>query len=182
MAAAAQLSAELGKDENLANAVARLPERLARALALDWSECADDLAKARAVFVTARGFGLAPAREIALKMAEILRLPALSFSAAELMHGPRAAISHDTPVLALRLADQTAGMIDTLVATLRKTGQRVHLCGGSATSLPWIGDDHAVTDAITLLAPAYRLIEATARRFNFDPDRPPHLSKVTETV
>jgi len=32
-------------------------------------------------------------------------------------------------------------MIDTLVATLRKTGQRVHLCGGPATSLPWIGDD-----------------------------------------
>ena len=160
MAAAAQLIAELDEDENLANAVARLPERLSRALALDWSGCADDLASARAVFVTARGFGLAPAREIALKMAETLRLPALSFSAAELMHGPRAAISHDTPVLTLRLADQTAGMIDTLVATLRKTGQRVHLCGGPATSLPWIGDDHPVTD----------------------PDRPPHLSKVTETV
>jgi glutamine---fructose-6-phosphate transaminase (isomerizing) len=182
MAAAAQLIAELNEDENLANAVARLPERLSRALALDWSGCADDLARARAVFVTARGFGLAPAREIALKMAETLRLPALSFSAAELMHGPRAAISHDTPVLTLRLADQTAGMIDTLVATLRKSGQRVHLCGGPATSLPWIGDDHPVTDAITLLAPAYRLIEATARRFDFDPDRPPHLSKVTETV
>ena len=182
MAAAAQLSAELAQDENLANAVARLPERLSSALALDWSGCAVDLANARAVFVAARGFGLAPAREIALKMAETLRLPALSFSAAELMHGPRAAIGHDTPVLVLRLADQTAGMIDTLVATLRATGQRVHLCGGPDTSLPWIGDDHAVTDAITLLAPAYRLIEAMARRLGFDPDRPPHLSKVTETL
>ncbi|HEY8006889.1 MAG TPA: SIS domain-containing protein [Methylocella sp.] len=182
MAAAAQLSAELGEDKTLANAVARLPERLSRALALDWSGCADDLTSARAVFVTARGFGLASAREIALKMAEILRLPALSFSAAELMHGPRAAIGHDTPVLVLRLADETAGMIDTLVATLRKAGQRVYLCGGPATSLPWIGDDHAVTDAITLLAPAYRLIEATARRFGIDPDRPPHLRKVTETL
>ncbi|QBR72623.1 glutamine--fructose-6-phosphate aminotransferase [Beijerinckiaceae bacterium] len=182
MAAAALLIAELGGDKNLASAVARLPERLSKALALDWRECADDLAKARAVFVAARGFGLAPAREIALKMAEILRLPALSYSAAELMHGPRAAIAHDTPVLVLRLADQTASMIDTLVATLRTSGQAVHLCGGPASSLPWIGDDHAVTDAITLLAPAYRLIEATARRFDFDPDRPPHLSKVTETV
>jgi glutamine---fructose-6-phosphate transaminase (isomerizing) len=182
MAAAALLIAELSGDKNLASAVARLPERLSKALALDWCECADDLAKARAVFVAARGFGLAPAREIALKMAEILRLPALSYSAAELMHGPRAAIGHDTPVLVLRLADQTAREIDTLVATLRTSGQAVHLCGGPATSLPWIGDDHAVTDAITLLAPAYRLIEATARRFDFDPDRPPHLTKVTETV
>jgi glutamine---fructose-6-phosphate transaminase (isomerizing) len=182
MAAAAKLSAELGKDKTLANALARMPERLSKALALDWSECADDLTNARAVFVTARGFGLAPAREIALKMAETLRLPALSFSAAELMHGPRAAISHDTPVFALRLADETADTIDTLVAALRKTGQRVYLCGGPATSLPWIGDDHAVTDAITLLAPAYRMIEATARRFDFDPDRPPHLRKVTETL
>jgi len=182
MVAAAQLVAELAQDESLAGALSRLPERLSKALALDWSLCVEDLASARAVFVMARGFGLAPAREIALKMAETLRLPALPFSAAELMHGPRAAIGHDTPVLALRLGDQTAAMVDTLVATLRSTGHKVHLCGGPATSLPWIGDDYAVTDAITLLAPAYRLLETTARRLGFDPDCPPYLSKVTETL
>ena len=34
---------------------------------------------------------------------------------------------------------------------------------------------------ITMLVPAYRLIESTARGFGFDPDRPPFLRKVTET-
>jgi len=34
---------------------------------------------------------------------------------------------------------------------------------------------------ITRLAPAYRMIEQAARACGFDPDRPPHLSKITET-
>jgi hypothetical protein len=55
----------------------RLPDRLHRALTLDWSEISEDLASASAVFVTSRGLGLSSAREVALKLAEILLLPAL---------------------------------------------------------------------------------------------------------
>jgi glucosamine--fructose-6-phosphate aminotransferase (isomerizing) len=32
-----------------------------------------------------------------------------------------------------------------------------------------------------MLIPAYRMIEQTARTYGFDPDRPPRLSKITET-
>jgi glucosamine--fructose-6-phosphate aminotransferase (isomerizing) len=32
-----------------------------------------------------------------------------------------------------------------------------------------------------MLIPAYRMIEHTARKWGFDPDRPPQLNKVTET-
>ena len=70
MAAGARLVAELAKDQGLRSALDRLPDRLHRALALDWSEIADDLAKASAVFVAARGLGLGSAREIALKFSE----------------------------------------------------------------------------------------------------------------
>src|SRR5207302_911104 len=108
MAAGAELIAELADDMALKSALDRLPERLHRALTLDWSEISGDLASASAVFVTSRGLGLSSAREIALKLAEILRLPALSFSAAELQHGPRAALSSKTPVIVLRLMDETA--------------------------------------------------------------------------
>jgi hypothetical protein len=32
-----------------------------------------------------------------------------------------------------------------------------------------------------MLVPAYLLIEQTARQWGYDPDRPPRLSKITET-
>ena len=181
MAAGAELIAELADDMALRSALDRLPERLHRALTLDWSEIYIDLVGASAVFVTSRGLGLSPAREIALKLAEILRLPALSFSAAELQHGPRAALSAKTPVIVLRLMDETAAMVDAVASELRERKIALHLCGGPRSTLPWLGDDDPTTDGITMLVPAYRIIERTAREWGFDPDRPPQLSKVTET-
>jgi glucosamine--fructose-6-phosphate aminotransferase (isomerizing) len=181
MAAGAALVAELADDAALASALDRLPERVQRALALDWSDVSADLSNASAMFVASRGLGLSSAREIALKMAEILRLPALGFSAAELQHGPRAAVSANTPVLMLRVMDETAATVDRLARELRGGGITPHLCGGPESTLPWLGDDDPATDAITMLVPAYRMIERTARQWGIDPDRPPQLSKVTET-
>ena len=152
-----------------------------RAQALDWTDMAGDLRDASAVFVTSRGLGLGSAREMALKLAEVLRLPALGFSAAELQHGPRASLSAKTPVIMLRLNDPTSPMMDALAGELNHAGTRLHVCGGPRGTLPWLGDDDPATDAIAMLVPAYRMIEAVARQFGFDPDRPPHLSKVTET-
>jgi glutamine---fructose-6-phosphate transaminase (isomerizing) len=181
MAAGAGLIAELADDKTLGAALDRLPERLHRALTLDWSSVAGDLAGASAVFVASRGLGLSSAREIALKLGEILRLPALGFSAAELQHGPRAALSSKTPVIVMRLMDETATTVDALANELIENKISLHLCGGPRGTLPWLGDDDPVTDAITMLVPAYRMIERTARQWGFDPDRPPQLSKVTET-
>ena len=181
MTAGAELIAELADDTALRMALDRLPERVHRALALDWSEISDDLASASAVFVASRGLGLSSAREIALKLAEILRLPALGFSAAELQHGPRAALSSKTPVILMRLRDETAATVDALASELRERMIALHLCGGPRSTLPWLGDDDPVIDAITMLVPAYRMIERTARDWGFDPDRPPQLTKVTET-
>jgi glucosamine--fructose-6-phosphate aminotransferase (isomerizing) len=182
MAAGALLVAAIAGDNELGAALQRLPERLDAAIELDWSRELPHLSNASCAFVTGRGFGLGPVREIALKLAETLRIPALGYSAAELLHGPRAAVSVATPVLALRLNDDTAAAIDTLVGNLRAEGIPVAVCGGAERDLPWIGDDAPATDAITMLAPAYRLIEAAARARGFDPDRPPHLSKVTRTL
>jgi glucosamine--fructose-6-phosphate aminotransferase (isomerizing) len=181
MAAGAALIAELTRDSALGSTLDRLPERLQRALKLDWSVIATNLADATAVFVASRGLGLGSAREIALKLAEILRLPALGFSAAELNHGPRAALSSRTPVVMMRLMDETAIAVDRLASELRESGIAVHLCGGPRGTLPWLADDDPTIDAITMLIPAYRMIEQTSRTWGFDPDHPPQLSKITET-
>jgi glucosamine--fructose-6-phosphate aminotransferase (isomerizing) len=181
MAAGAGLIAALARDDALASALDRLPARIARAQDLDWTAVSGDLRTAPAVFVASRGLGLGPAREIALKLAEVLRLPALGFSAAELQHGPRAALSARTPVIMLRLPDETAPMMDALASELRRAGTRLHVCGGPHGTLPWLDDDDPAMDAIAMLIPAYRMIEQVARQCGFDPDRPPHLHKVTET-
>jgi glutamine---fructose-6-phosphate transaminase (isomerizing) len=181
MAAGASLIAELAEDQALRSALDGLPERLNRAQGLDWSKVSNDLTRASAVFVAARGLGLGWARETALKLCEILRLPAIGLSAAELQHGPRAALSSKTPVLMMRLMDETAASVDELASELREQNIALHLCGGPQGSLPWLAQDDPATDPITMLVPAYRMIEQTARQWGFDPDRPPRLSKITET-
>jgi glucosamine--fructose-6-phosphate aminotransferase (isomerizing) len=182
MIAGAQLVAALARDDDLNDSLRHLPLRLSDALACDWSAWADCAASAPAAFVVGRGYGLGCVREIALKVAEILRVPALGYSAAELRHGPRASISPATPVLVLRQNDQAAATVDDLVRDLDDAGERVFTAGGAAGTLPWIGDGHPVCDPVLMLIPAYRAIEAVARRRGFDPDNPPHLSKVTHTL
>ena len=182
MIAGAQLVAALARDDDLNDSLQHLPLRLSGALACDWSAWADSVAGAPAAFVVGRGYGLGCVREIALKVAEILRVPALGYSAAELRHGPRASITPATPVLVLRQNDQSAATVDDLVSDLANAGERVFTAGGVAGTLPWIGDGHPVCDPVLMLIPAYCAIEAAARRRGFDPDNPPYLSKVTRTL
>jgi glucosamine--fructose-6-phosphate aminotransferase (isomerizing) len=182
MIAGARLVAALAEDGNLCEAVMRLPARLERALGCDWSPWGRSLAQAPAAFVAARGYGFGTAREIALKLTETLRLPALGYSAAELRHGPRAAITSQTPVLLLRQGDESATMVDELMRDLRDAGETVFHAGGPQSGLPWHGDDHPICDPVTMLVPAYLAIEQEARRRGFDPDNPPHLAKVTRTL
>jgi glucosamine--fructose-6-phosphate aminotransferase (isomerizing) len=182
MIAGARLVAALGRDNELNECLHNLPVRLSDALACDWSIWADAAAGAAAAFVVGRGYGLGCVREIALKMAEVLRIPTLGYSAAELRHGPRASITHATPVLVLRQNDQAAAAVDDFVRDLDSTGERAFTAGGTMGTLPWIGDGHPVCDPVLMLLPAYRAIEAAARRRGFDPDKPPHLSKVTRTL
>jgi glutamine---fructose-6-phosphate transaminase (isomerizing) len=182
MLAGVQLVAALTGEDDLRDGLHRLPDRLEKALACDWSAWRNSIATAPATFVAARGYGFGPAREIALKITEILQLPALGYSAAELRHGPRAAVTPATPVLLLRQNDEAAATVDELMSDLHNAGETVFCAGGPAGTLPWIGDDHPICDAVAMLLPAYAAIEAAARRRGLDPDNPLHLSKVTRTL
>jgi glucosamine--fructose-6-phosphate aminotransferase (isomerizing) len=182
MIAGARLVATLARDGDLSDGLQHLPLRLSGVLACDWSAWADCAAGAAAAFVAGRGYGLGCVREIALKVCEILQVPALGYSAAELRHGPRASIRPETPVLVLRQNDQAAAAVDDLVRDLDHAGERVFTAGGAAGTLPWIGDGHPACDPVLMLIPAYRAIEMAARRQGLDPDNPPYLSKVTRTL
>lgn len=181
MAVGAALISQIVGDESMRAALQRLPARLYGALKLDWSSASRGLANARCFFVASRGAGLGPAREIALKTCEILRMPAQAYSSAEILHGPRAALTSDTPVLAMTGTDAAGHSTKSVAVDLAQNGIPVFTCGPGG-SLPWLTDDHPLIDPIIQLIPAYLMIERECRRQGWDPDRPPHLKKVTETL
>jgi glucosamine--fructose-6-phosphate aminotransferase (isomerizing) len=61
----------------------------------------------------------------------------------------------------------------------------VFLTGGEArgaVTLPSVSGLHPLLAPLVLAVSFYSFVEALARRRGFDPDTPPHLRKVTETV
>lgn len=182
MIAGAQIVAALARDSHLNDALQHLSLRFSTAQNCDWSAWGKSAAGAAAAFVVGRGYALGCVREIALKVSEILRVPTLGYSAAELRHGPRASITPATPVLVLRQNDEAAGAVDDVIRDLKDAGETIFTAGGPAATLPWIGDGHPVCDPVLMLMPAYHAIEAVARSRGFDPDKPPYLSKVTRTL
>jgi len=181
MVQCAALVARLAGDGPLQQDLPQLPQRLDAALSCDWTAWGSSLLAARAAFVIARGYQLASAKEIALKAMETLQLPALAYSAAEFRHGPVAALTGHTPLLALSARQPALASADDLIADLDRTRRLVFAAGGDSGNLPWLGDAYPACDAIAMLLPAYIAIEKAARLQGLDPDAPPGLIKITET-
>ena len=181
MAQCAQLVAYVTADQDLMTGIERLPRRFHAALSCDWTAWGSCLHAARAAFVVARGYGLGTAKEIALKLNETMQLPASGYSAAEFRHGPLAAVTSNTPLLALSSGETASHLVDRLVHDMSDRRLNAFAAGGAEGTLPWIGDDDPACDAIAMLLPAYIAIERAARAQGFDPDRPTSLVKVTET-
>ena len=51
-----------------------------------------------------------------------------------------------------------------------------------AKRLPFEATGHPITDGLSLIVSFYAFVEMLSRHRGFDPDNPPHLKKVTETV
>jgi glucosamine--fructose-6-phosphate aminotransferase (isomerizing) len=160
------------------------PELLAQAWELDWSPALELLRGAENLFVIGRGLGLGIAQEAALKLKETCGLHAEAFSSAELRHGPVALVGRGFPVLAFAQADETRPDVDSLARELVGVGARVLLAGSQvpgALTLPAIRA-HPAIEPLLLIQSFYRFANALALSRGRDPDRPPHLRKVTETV
>ncbi len=184
--AALALLAEWQEDDALRAAVAAAPEAFARALACDWGPLAERLAGADSLFVLGRGPGFAIASEMALKFKETCGLHAESYSAAEVLHGPAALVRARFPVLALGVEDAALPGVRATAERLAGQGADVFLTaeggGDGVTALPSVGGLHPLLAPLALVVSFYVFIEALARRRGLNPDQPPHLRKVTETV
>lgn len=192
LAALLQLGAGWTGDPALAAALQALPEALRVAHAQDWSPLVDGLADARPavnnMFVLGRGLGLATAQEAALKFKETCALHAEAYSSAEVKHGPMALVGPGFPVLGFVQPDETAAGTRTLAREFAARGAQMWLadaCGDDvpgARCLPLAPAPHPACAPLLAIQSFYGAVEALSRRRGFDPDRPAHLNKVTETV
>lgn len=184
LAALVQLVAAWSGDAELAGALTYAPDLLRRAWQADWSPLVEDLADARGLYVIGRGPGLGIAQEAALKFKETCGLHAEAFSAAEVRHGPMALVGPEFPLLVFRQSDEGSEGVDDLVRDVLARGGRVFLAGGSAVgalALPVV-PAHPLIEPMLQIQSFYRAANALSIRRGFDPDHPPHLRKVTETV
>lgn len=153
------------------------------------AELVEELAGARGVVVSGRGFAYSTALELALKLEESCYLSAIGLSYADLLHGPIAVVDSETP--ALLVSPGTGPMVPGMVSLAR----RVTSAGAGAYAL---GGDAALAEACTralpgpalseslspfgLIVPGQLLVESLARRLGIDPDTPRGLGKVTQTT
>jgi glucosamine--fructose-6-phosphate aminotransferase (isomerizing) len=88
------------------------------------------------------------------------------------------------PVLAFAQHDETQEGVEALASELSRVGADVLLAGSElpgVLALPTLRA-HAAIEPLLMIQSFYRLANALAVARGHDPDRPPHLRKVTETV
>jgi glucosamine--fructose-6-phosphate aminotransferase (isomerizing) len=175
-----RLVAAWSHETALQSALGRLPQRLTEAANLDWSEAMKVLAESEALATIGRGPTLAIAREAALKLKETCKLNAEGFSAAEFQHGPISLLSSRYPIFVFMPNDPAAAETCAFVSALLAKGARV-LCTQPIGTLPTLPPDRAETDAICAMQAFYAMLVKLASCRGVDPDRPPHLQKVTRT-
>lgn len=171
-------------DQTLINSLMRSPDQLQQAWELDWGAALPVLQPAHNLFVLGRGYGLGVAQEAALKFKETSGLHAEAFSAAEVKHGPMALVGRNFPVLMFSQNDESRSGIEKLANEFVARGAHVLAAGvtaAGAITLPTV-DSHPAIEPMLMAQSFYRMIAALAPARGLDPDRPPHLNKVTETL
>jgi glucosamine--fructose-6-phosphate aminotransferase (isomerizing) len=132
--------------------------------------------------VVARGLIYPAALEIALKIEETCSVFASGWSAADLRHGPIAAITPEVPVLAIHTPGPAQADMQALIADLRAREARLlTVSPDSDADLPLRGSTVEALAAITSVVRGQQLALELALALGLDPDHPKALSKVTAT-
>jgi glucosamine--fructose-6-phosphate aminotransferase (isomerizing) len=185
LAAVLHLCARWLDDAELSDALKLLPDALRANWDADWSALIDGLADASNLFVVGRGYALGIALEAALKFKETCGLHAEAFSAAEVKHGPMALVGPGFPVLCFAQDDDTLESTLAVAREFSGRGAQVFVAAPGqhgAGVLPVAAGLPAMLTPLLIIQSFYRAASVLSLRRGFNPDVPPHLNKVTETV
>jgi glucosamine--fructose-6-phosphate aminotransferase (isomerizing) len=166
-AAPGALDRQLGLEEGLAEAIDR---------AAGWDRCA----------VVARGANYATAFEAALKVRELSGMAAEAHSAADLLHGPIAALGAHHPVLGFVTSGPAATGMRELLDELRTRGAELVVAAPPGVAAPHdvllpLVETPDWLSPLVAIVPAQRLAAALAERLGVDVRAPFGLAKVTRT-
>jgi glucosamine--fructose-6-phosphate aminotransferase (isomerizing) len=184
LVAGTRLVAGWQQDNMLTKALLALPDALAAAAANNWSAAIEALTGVDRIYVVGRGTGLAIAHEAALKLKETCGIQAEAFSGAEVRHGPMALVTEDYPVLVFAPRGPAQAGLLALAEELRQRGARVLLAAPDEVAdadLVLATTGAPELDPIAAIQSFYVMAEALSRARGLDPDRPPHLAKITRT-
>jgi len=171
-------------DRELSAEIRKAPRHLERAWSLDWSAAVERLKPATDLYVIGRGMGLGVAQEAALKLKETCGLHAEAVSAAELRHGPMALVRPGFPVLVFSQNDEARAGVEVLAGELVARKADVMIAGSRCQGALQLAAEpaHPVIEPMLIAQTFYRMANALSLARGLDPDRPPNLRKVTETV
>jgi glucosamine--fructose-6-phosphate aminotransferase (isomerizing) len=196
LAVLAGLVADLAPASVVAASLASVPDALEVALAdagawVDGptgDELVTAVAAAGRAIVASRGFNLATALEVSLKLKETSGIFALGYSTADLEHGPIALAAPDVPLLVVRPDGPMGQVIDGSVARAAASGSMSWSIGGRelagtqrALSLAGAAELPEALSPLPYVLPGQLVAEAVARRLGRNPDAPSGLTKVTLT-
>jgi len=143
-------------------------------------------AAAEHAIVVSRGYNLATALEVALKLKETCGLFAEPYSTADFAHGPLILAGPGVPVLGIRPDGPVGAQVDHALEVIESRGGRpIRIGAGEASA--WEDALALPIDLPETLSPlafavaGQLIVEAVARRRGLDPDSPAGLSKVTLT-
>jgi glucosamine--fructose-6-phosphate aminotransferase (isomerizing) len=184
------LFAEALRDRDGVAAATPLPDLAERVLARhrEVRELAGRYRFAERMVLTSRGYGYPTAKEAALKLMETSYIPALSYSGADLLHGPLAMVDNVSPVIAIVPAGRGGQALQPVLERLRDRGADLVVVGSgpqvaaasAGFALPTDGLPEELQPLLEVLPLQLLALEVTLARGQ-DPDAPRALAKVTET-
>jgi glucosamine--fructose-6-phosphate aminotransferase (isomerizing) len=138
--------------------------------------------------ITSRGYGYPTAKEAALKLMETSYIPALSYSGADLLHGPLAMVDNVSPVIAVVTDGHGGRALQPVLDRLRDRGADLVVFGpepqvaaaSAGFVLPTGGLAEEIQPILEIIPLQMLAYEVTIARGQ-DPDSPRALAKVTET-
>ncbi|MFP8960321.1 SIS domain-containing protein [Streptomyces nanhaiensis] len=143
---------------------------------------------AERMVITSRGYGYPTAKEAALKLMETSYIPALSYSGADLLHGPLAMVDNVSPVIAIVTDGRGGQALQPVLDRLRDRGADLVVIGperqvaeASAGFVLPTGDVPEELQPILEILPLQMLAYEVTIARGQDPDAPRALAKVTET-
>ncbi|HZT92200.1 MAG TPA: SIS domain-containing protein [Gaiellaceae bacterium] len=191
LGAVALLFSVLTDDRAARDELAHVPAQLARQIERSWEE-SDAIGRLGDIgggTVVSRGINYCTAFEIALKIRELSGLLFEPFSAADLMHGPVAAISAGWPVIAVAPSGPALAQLEQAIDEVARRGARFVVISDAQSALARgevaLPLDPGVPEWLSPLVavvPGQLAALRLARLRGVDLDAPLGLSKVTLTT